>query len=68
MHELRLQDKELQWNLHNTDTIGTIPNCHYRGVLSSEVVQAMPLNQQGSPALLKLLRQQKNAQRRPGRE
>ena len=33
----------LQWNLHNTDTTGTLPSCpYYRGVLSSEVVQATP--------------------------
>ena len=35
----------IQWNLHNTDTIGTPSNCpYYGGVLSSEVVQATPLN------------------------
>ena len=51
---------QLHWKLHNTDTTGTLPNCPYgRGALSSEVVQATPRNQQGSPASLKLLRQQK---------
>ena len=48
---------QLQLNLHNTDTIGTLPNCpYYRGVLSSEVdivQQATPLNQRGSPRLTK---------------
>ena len=48
----------IQWNLHNTDTIGTLPNCPYcRGVLSSEVdvvQQATPLNQRGSLKLPKL--------------
>ena len=59
----------VQWNLHNTDTTGTLSNCpYYRGVLTSGVVQATPLNQRGSPASLKLLGQQKKAQRRPGRE
>ena len=60
----------VQWNLNNMDTTGTLPNCpYYSGILSSEVVrQATPLNQQGSPASLKLLRQQKKAQRRLGRE
>ena len=34
----------IQWNLHNTDTIGTLQSCpYYRGVLSSEAVQATPL-------------------------
>ena len=29
---------DLQWNLHNTDNVGTPSNCpYYRGVLSSEV-------------------------------
>ena len=33
----------LQWNLHNTDTTGTLQNCpYYRSVLSLEVVQATP--------------------------
>ena len=64
-----VRHRSLQWNLHHTDTIGTLPNCpYYRGVLSSEVVQATHPNQRGSPASLKILRQQKKAQRRPGRE
>ena len=44
----------VHWNLHNTDTTGTLPTCpYYRGVLGSEVVQATLLNQRGLPALLK---------------
>lgn len=38
----------IQWNLHNTDTIQTLgpyQTPYYRLVLSSEVVQATPLNQ-----------------------
>ena len=46
------------WTLHNTDTIGTLPNCpYYRGVLSSEVdkvQQATPLSQRGSLKLPRL--------------
>ena len=45
----------VQWNLHNTDTIGTLPNCPY--CLSSEVdivQQATPLNQWGSLKLPRL--------------
>ena len=45
----------VQWNLHSTDTIGTLPNCpYYRGWFKACIAsQATPLNQH-LPASLKL--------------
>ena len=42
--KFRVQILGVQWNLHNTDTVGTTSNCpYYRGVPTSEVSSIFPV-------------------------
>ena len=42
--KFKVQILGVQWNLHNTDTVGTTSNCpYYRGVPTSEVSGIFPV-------------------------
>ena len=56
----------LQWNLHNTDTIGTLPNCpYYRGVLSSEVGHSFESHTHQLARLTFIIETTQTSKRRP---